>query len=146
MDMTTNATPWTPIEQLDPTEEGFRIRTEHGELIRVHSDFAQGRKNVFQLIIYGGLDPYGYRTVRDIKEQAVELVIPVLPLNALLAWATVVKKVLACGAAEVMMPSDFLVCLRGAALLKKARTTEDYEKAFVVKGRFGKWLKEEAPC
>lgn len=140
MDMTTNATPWTPIEQLDPTEEGFRITTEHGELIRLHPDFAKGKGSVFQLVIYGGLDAYGWRTVRDIKEQEVELDIPVLPLNALLAWAETVKAVFACGAHEVMMPREFLDCLRDVSLLKKARTQEDYMKSFKVKSRFGKWL------
>lgn len=129
----------------NPYEPNFAIRTEHAELYSINVRHHGSATITLQLLIYEPtLNRFGEKTVRDIKEQEIELKsvwgagVPSDPKAFLEGWATVVAEALM-GYPETMMPRDFFRGFESAAGLKKARTVEDYVDAFRAKTRLGKF-------
>lgn len=130
---------------IDPRDPKFCLFVERAELMAAVEPFHGGGKVsephwncTVQLIIWDRSND----TVRDIKEQLV-CVPEELPALVIEGWSNAVKKVLATAPdVEMMYPRDFLDfnMLVVVSELRKSKTAEDYEKAFLVKSRLGRWL------
>lgn len=83
--------------------------------------------------------------IASIKEQSVALLTGPVPLdsdrlaNLIRGWAVVLREVLSSADVDPLMPHD--VCgFTSAARLQKARSPEDFEKAFRARSRLGRLL------
>lgn len=134
----------------NPYSPEFKIKTANAELYRVGPSTGTGPGAskpgwiVLQLLILTPKDTRSEQTIRDIKEQGVELQelndLPLTTTDAcILGWATVVAELLAGSDVETLMPRDFFRGFESAANLKKAKTSSDFSDAFRAKTRLGRW-------